>query len=346
MKILAADDDAVFLDLLKNSLEEGHDVTFAHSAGEALREANQSSDPFDCFLLDIKMPGQDGIELCRLLRKMPSYSATPILMLTALKDTASIDRAFEAGANDYVTKPLNAIELRTRINLADILGTQMRKASENAAAASRLETQLQEKDRFDLEDHIPIEGAASVIDYDVLENVLFKLPPAPYAMCIFALKVKDSDVIFRDYGSQIFRKLLSNVAEKIVGNLKSDRFYLTYAGNGVFGCVLIGRETDKGSALRAMTGGSTWTIDANVTGESELPIRLVQGSHPYRGLSSGPSAVQLLAKAVKKANARCREEILQDNLETFRNKVKTVQPRRRFIAKKTSTNTTDSLGRF
>lgn len=346
MKILAADDDAVFLDLLKNHLEEVHNVTFARSAKEALQEANQDSDPFDCFLLDINMPGQDGIELCRLLRKMPSYSATPILMLTALKDTASIDRAFEAGANDYITKPLNGIELRTRINLADILGTQMRKASENAAAAIRLETQLKEKDQFDLEDHIAIEGDASVIDYDVLENILFKLPPAPYAMCIFALKIKDSDVIFRDYGSRNFRNLLSNVAEKIVGHLRSDRFYLTYAGNGVFGCVLIGRGTDKGSGLEAMTGGSTWTVDVHGEGESKLPIQLIKGSHPYRGILSGPSAVQLLAKAVKKANARCREEILQDNLETFRNKVKTVQPRRRIFSRKLSNNTTEPLGRF
>lgn len=69
----------------------------------------------DLILLDVIMPEMDGFELCSLIRKDPRYHSVPIIFLTAVKDSENIVRGFEAGAQDYVSKPVNANELLVRI---------------------------------------------------------------------------------------------------------------------------------------------------------------------------------------------------------------------------------------
>jgi len=113
MRILAVDNNAIFLDLLTRVLfAAGYDeVTLAQSADKALSRIAASTVPFDCFLLDIRMPGKDGISLCREVRAISAYSGVPILLLTGMTDTIYIDRAFESGATDYISKPLNGLGL-------------------------------------------------------------------------------------------------------------------------------------------------------------------------------------------------------------------------------------------
>jgi sigma-B regulation protein RsbU (phosphoserine phosphatase) len=69
-------------------------------------------------LLDIVMPGMNGIEACARIRTDPRYSDVPIIMVTSLADMESLSNAFVAGATDYVTKPLNRVELLARIRSA------------------------------------------------------------------------------------------------------------------------------------------------------------------------------------------------------------------------------------
>ncbi|HUG11059.1 MAG TPA: ATP-binding protein [Opitutaceae bacterium] len=61
----------------------------------------------DVVLLDVMMPGIDGFEVCQRLRKLPGGATTPVLIMTGLTDTASIERAYECGATDFITKPIN-----------------------------------------------------------------------------------------------------------------------------------------------------------------------------------------------------------------------------------------------
>jgi CheY-like chemotaxis protein len=123
MKILAVDDDPVALDILGATLTRANylDLTLASSAEKALEKLGKTDVPFDCCLLDIQMPGIDGIELCAAIRDMPDYRHAPIVMITSLSDQGSIDRAYAAGATDYVTKPFNGLELGSRIRVAGIL---------------------------------------------------------------------------------------------------------------------------------------------------------------------------------------------------------------------------------
>src|SRR4030095_8391905 len=71
--------------------------------------------PLDLVLLDIVMPGMDGYEVCRRLREMPETADVPIMFLSSLEEVQNKTRGFEAGANDYLTKPFDMLEVKARV---------------------------------------------------------------------------------------------------------------------------------------------------------------------------------------------------------------------------------------
>lgn len=110
-RILVVDDEASILQLVTyNLIRTGYEVTSAESGEEALQTAKREA--FDLVLLDVMLPGMDGFEVCKEIRKS---SAVPIIMLTARGE--EIDRVvgFEIGADDYVTKPFSPRELLGRV---------------------------------------------------------------------------------------------------------------------------------------------------------------------------------------------------------------------------------------
>lgn len=126
MRILVVDDSEDSRDIAEAALMSAgfRDVAMAGSAEEAyefLGIGNGSHDEgvaFDLVLLDILMPKIDGIEACARIRSDMRYADVPIIMVTALHDMEHLANAFVAGANDYVTKPLNRIELIARVRSA------------------------------------------------------------------------------------------------------------------------------------------------------------------------------------------------------------------------------------
>ena len=114
-KILAIDDEKDILLLLKYNLEnEGYYVETASSGKEGIKLAEKSTP--DLILLDIMMPGMDGIETCINLRKIDTIKNSYILFLTARVEEYSEVAAFESGADDYITKPIKPRALISRIN--------------------------------------------------------------------------------------------------------------------------------------------------------------------------------------------------------------------------------------
>lgn len=101
--------------------DEGFRVAFATNGPDALKLVDETR--FDCILLDIMMPGMDGFEVCKELKKRNSSQEIPIIFLTAKNDQDSIVNGFALGAQDYVTKPFNSAELvarvRTHIDLVE-----------------------------------------------------------------------------------------------------------------------------------------------------------------------------------------------------------------------------------
>lgn len=118
MKILAIDDDEFFLGLLGATLNSCgfEDTELVASAAVASKILHSQILEIDCILLDIMMPEIDGIELCRRIRRLPAYSATPVIMLTAASSQTYMERALVAGASDFVSKPLVEDELISRIH--------------------------------------------------------------------------------------------------------------------------------------------------------------------------------------------------------------------------------------
>lgn len=111
MRLLVADDETTLLKGIKFNLEnEGYEVSTATDGEQALELAR--SEVFDLILLDVMMPKLDGMEACRRIRE---FSTVPIMMLTAKSEDADKLMGFESGADDYLTKPFNILELKARV---------------------------------------------------------------------------------------------------------------------------------------------------------------------------------------------------------------------------------------
>ncbi len=113
-KILVVDDEVGALTLIGIMLERGgFEVLKARDAYAALDVLNQSVP--DLIILDVMMPGMNGIDLCRHLRGLPETSETPIVILSARGDPASVESGLSAGADDYLQKPILHHDLLTKI---------------------------------------------------------------------------------------------------------------------------------------------------------------------------------------------------------------------------------------
>ncbi|MGD9618938.1 MAG: response regulator transcription factor [Mycolicibacterium sp.] len=112
-RVLIADDDGVVRDVVRRYLErDGLEVSIAHNGAEALRLLG--SQRIDVAVLDVMMPGPDGLSLCRSLRRGGDY-ALPVILLTALGEEDDRIAGLEAGADDYLTKPFSPRELTLRV---------------------------------------------------------------------------------------------------------------------------------------------------------------------------------------------------------------------------------------
>src|SRR3954469_18692690 len=137
MKILLVEDHPGSRRNLQRLIaKRGHDVTAVGSAEDA--EAALAADSFPFLILDWMLPGKSGVELCRELRTRPNGDEMFILLVTAKADTEDLEQALEAGANDYLTKPLDLGLLNVRISVAE---RQIRELAErNQARAALVES--------------------------------------------------------------------------------------------------------------------------------------------------------------------------------------------------------------
>ena len=111
MKILVVDDEKVLLKGIKFNLEgEGYQVEVGYDGEQAVELARSGS--FDLIILDLMMPKIDGLQACMRIRE---FSTVPIIMLTARSEDTDKIIGFECGADDYMTKPFNILELKARV---------------------------------------------------------------------------------------------------------------------------------------------------------------------------------------------------------------------------------------
>ncbi|HEY8251961.1 MAG TPA: response regulator [Burkholderiales bacterium] len=153
-RILVADDTPANVRMLETRLShDGYEVVTARDGEEALAVARATRP--DLILLDIMMPKVDGIAVCRALKGDPAIPFTPIIMVTALADAKDVVAGFEAGGDDYLTKPFDAQSLSARVKsmlrIKQLHDTVQEQAAElerwNATLEERVRQQLAELER-------------------------------------------------------------------------------------------------------------------------------------------------------------------------------------------------------
>jgi adenylate cyclase len=144
VSLLIVDDTASQRMLLAAILKAAgyHNLLVAGSAEQAFMllggDHRSQEDEIDLVLMDISMPDMDGIEACRIIKATPAFQDLPVIMVTASTESADLQLAFDAGANDFISKPFNRIELLARVRSALRLKHEMdkRKAREHELRAA------------------------------------------------------------------------------------------------------------------------------------------------------------------------------------------------------------------
>ncbi len=136
-KILIVDDEQDILQLLSYNLEkEGFDTACSSNGEDALKLVRR--DAFDLVVLDLMLPGIQGMELCRILKSSGETSSLPVIMLTAKNDELDKVLGLEMGADDYITKPFSTRELLARVK-AVLRRTRARPAGDRIVKLAGLE---------------------------------------------------------------------------------------------------------------------------------------------------------------------------------------------------------------
>jgi len=137
-KILVVDDEPMNVRIMATSLEKmGYEVFKAFDGGDAMRITRESKP--DVILLDVMMPGLDGFEVTERLRKDSETNIIPIILVTALGETKDKVRGLNAGADDFLTKPINLVELRARVRSL----LKLKRFHEEALSTSDPATQIE-----------------------------------------------------------------------------------------------------------------------------------------------------------------------------------------------------------
>lgn len=223
-KVLVVDDEKLIVKGIRFSLEQdGMEVTCAYDGEEALRLAREQE--FDIILLDIMLPKMSGTEVCQQIRE---FSNVPVVMLTAKSDDMDKIMGLEYGADDYITKPFNILEVKARIKAI------MRRTS--SRVAPKQESSIIESGdmRMDCDSRrVTISGREvnlTAKEFDVLE-LLIKNPNKVYS------REKLLNLIWgADYPGDV-RTVdvhIRRLREKIESNPSEPRFVHTKWGVGYF----------------------------------------------------------------------------------------------------------------
>lgn len=305
MKILAVDDDPIILDLLTEVLRAAGfmNLHLCLSGSEALELIEKEQVPFDCLLLDIQMPDMDGIELMSKIRRIPGYGSTPILMITAMADRKYIDRAFTAGASDYITKPFEIGEIHARLNAFEKL-TLDRHQLQDRNPVSQQGPQRSVASEEELAECLALPGIDGFIEYLALENYLLRMSRLSlYGMSVFGVVVPEMTRLFAASSVYEFRFAVTDIAEAIFDSLKTEHFLAAHAGGGTFVCVLTGGTQFDAEGFEALLRDTIREMDLHFCDGRPMILNPAVGEPISLHLQSPRNAANTLVQALSRAQS-------------------------------------------
>ena len=174
-KVLVVDDEKMIVKGIRFSLlQDGYEVDTAYDGDEALQKATDNK--YDIILLDVMLPKIDGLEACRMIRE---FSNVPIIMVTAKGEDMDKIMGLEYGADDYITKPFNILELKARIKA--ILRRSVKPVAKEAPASNSLRSGDLEIDLESRRCYIQgVEKNLTAKEFDLLE-LFMKNPGKVYS---------------------------------------------------------------------------------------------------------------------------------------------------------------------
>ncbi len=320
MRILAVDDDVTFLEILTELLKSAgyNRVTSCISGSSAMDTISRQADPFDCILLDIDMPERDGIAVCREIRSLTDYKDTPILMVTASKNIEDVDRSFAAGATDFVSKPIDGLELGSRVRVAAMLCEQSRRLAQESCKAAALLARNGAKSAPRFEDEFEIVGVDGCRRFSEVQIDLLKLDSKLYAMNIFAVKVENAEELFEEIGADQFVDVMTAAARSISERLEPFKHVISYTGRGTFGCVQMGRSLDGQVGSKLSESDKSWIIDVTTSSGHPVALELMIGLPVPRNVWTGRLAAEAFVTAVDRVETRFEDILVQRNLDLHR----------------------------
>ncbi len=223
--ILIVDDDFSLRLLMRTSLEkDGFRVVEAENGLVAVSEFKRSQP--DAILLDVMMPKLDGFDTCRTVRKMTGGIHTPILMVTGLEDLESIHRAFESGATDFITKPINWPVLNYRVKY-------MLRASN---AFFDVIDQRKQIEVLAFYDHLT--GLANRTMFkDSLDTALAESVAEEIQLAVLFMDLDRFKIINDTLGHHVGDILLKNVAERVSKCIRDSDSFSRYGQDESKSCV-------------------------------------------------------------------------------------------------------------
>ena len=226
-RVLVVDDEKLIVKGIKCSLEQdGMEVDTAYDGNEALDKARNND--YDIILLDVMLPGLDGFQVCQMIRE---ESDEPIIMLTAKGDDMDKILGLEYGADDYVTKPFNILEVKARIK-AIIRRTRSSKADQHKArviTSGNMRVELDSRRVF-------IEGKEvnlTAREFDLLE-LLITNPNKVFNRETMLEKVWGADYSGDERAERTVDVHVRRLREKIEKNPSDPRYIHTKWGYGYY----------------------------------------------------------------------------------------------------------------
>lgn len=304
MKILIVDDSEDSRDIAAAALLTAgyRDLKSAASALDAfdLLALNRGRRPpagVDLILLDIAMPGIDGIEACRRIRSDLRYVDVPIIMITAMADMDSLAEAFVAGATDYISKPLNRVELLARVRTALKLKSELdRRRERERELLDFLSTWS------DRRASVWIDDSTGLFVGEVAEAYLTAVTGRhANAAAVVALAVDGFEALRETRGEDTAREVLIQVTQAVQQTAATVGVIAASYRNGLI--VLIvpedGTETAQRLAetLRQAISGIVWSGADGIVGDRVTASMAIASGR----VAGGPDRAKLITRAIATA---------------------------------------------